>query len=99
MAAQLGAASSLPRASGRKRSWNADPPAFAKVVRVEPVAAPVRFEVYSIALRRSDARTENARAVQQLFAAHSSWGPLQVASIWSMPSTEKFSLWEIVPKP
>ena len=78
MAAQPGAASNRPGASGRKRSWNADPPAFAKVVRVEPVAAPVRLEVFSIALRRSDARTENARAVQQLFAAHSRWGPLQV---------------------
>jgi GR25 family glycosyltransferase involved in LPS biosynthesis len=78
MAAQPGAASSRPGASGRKRSWYADPPAFAKVVRVEPVAAPVRLEVFSIALGRSEARTENARAVQQLFAAHSRWGPLQL---------------------
>ena len=78
MAAQLGAASNRPGASGRKRSWYADPPAFAKVVRVEPVAAPVRLEIYSLALRRSEARTENARAVQQLFAAHSRWVPLQL---------------------
>ncbi len=67
MAAQPGAASNRPGASGRKRSWNADPPAFAKVVRVEPFAPPVRLEIYSLALRRSDARAENARAVQQLF--------------------------------
>ena len=63
MAAQLGAASSLPRASGRKRSWNADPPAFAKVVRVEPFG--VRLEVFGIALGRCPARADNAQAVQR----------------------------------
>ena len=78
MAAQAGAASTRPGASGRKRSWLSDPPAFAKVVRVEPFAPPVRLEVFGLALRRSAARAENARAVQQLFAAHSKWGSLQV---------------------
>ena len=78
MAAQAGAASTRPGASGRKRSWLSDPPAFAKVVRVEPFAPPVRLEVFGLALRRSADRAENARAVQQLFAAHSKWGSLQV---------------------
>ena len=76
MAAQPGAASNRPGASGRKRSWNADPPAFAKVVRVEPFG--VRLEVFGIALGRCPARADNARAVQQLFAAHRKWGPLRV---------------------
>ena len=76
MAAQPGAASNRPGASGRKRSWNADPPAFAKVVRVEPFG--VRFEVFGIALGRCPARADNARAVQQLFAAHRNWGSLRV---------------------
>ena len=76
MAAQAGAASNRPGASGRKRSWNADPPAFAKVVRVEPFG--VRLEVFGIALGRCPARADNARAVQQLFAAHRNWGSLRV---------------------
>ena len=76
MAAQPGAASNRPAASGRKRSWDPNPPAFAKVVRVEPVG--VRLEVFSIALGRCPARADNARAVQQLFAAHRNWGSLRV---------------------
>ena len=48
MAAQAGAASNRPGASGRKRSWNPDPPAVAKNVRVEAfgVSAAVLVATY-----------------------------------------------------
>ena len=79
IAAQLGAASSRQGGSGRKRLWHPNLPEFARVVTVEPIAAPVRLDVFGMALDRCPARAANARAVQELFAAHRNWGPLRVA--------------------